>query len=339
MATQAGNFQFQPYAGIAVGQRDGLGTDGSPRGNAVVFTFAWDSAKGRFSDLGYTGSWNNNDWDSRRLYVLRDLTPGDDKDYNYRLEFPSGINHEFSGSGDSYGPLEKGHAIGTLAAVDDNTGNNVVLSSLCNTEYGNYAAGMSRPALTAAMSGPSDTVGNRVARYAQDTVDVRWHDGRLDQLRYTYTDSGIGIEPIQCQLTTKPAYADVNALNPAVITALPKTKSPGSEKGSKSILRLVSYPVALRPNAATPSAASASVTASQLLTALAARPPHAAIRCLASAAARAPVGSSPRSRPRPTGPAAPGTRGPESTAGRQTPPPAPVPSPPLARCRRRARSS
>jgi hypothetical protein len=44
-----------------------------PRGNAVVFDFAWDAAANQFNPIGTPDGYNARD--ASRLYILRDLTP------------------------------------------------------------------------------------------------------------------------------------------------------------------------------------------------------------------------------------------------------------------------
>ena len=66
-----------------------------PRGNAVVFDFAWNTTTQTFDPIGVPAG--TNDRDAKRLYVLRDITPGDDGDRAFELRFQSGIVHEFAG--------------------------------------------------------------------------------------------------------------------------------------------------------------------------------------------------------------------------------------------------
>jgi chitodextrinase len=67
-----------------------------PRGNAVVFDFAWDAAANQFSPIGTPDGYNGRD--ASRLYILRDLTPQNDTDFSYALQFPSGITQVFGGN-------------------------------------------------------------------------------------------------------------------------------------------------------------------------------------------------------------------------------------------------
>jgi YD repeat-containing protein len=66
-----------------------------PRGNAVVFEFAWDAQRSTFSPIGTPAGWG--DRDGQRQYVLRDLTPSDDADLTFALKFDSGVTHTFGG--------------------------------------------------------------------------------------------------------------------------------------------------------------------------------------------------------------------------------------------------
>jgi hypothetical protein len=66
-----------------------------PRGNAVVFEFEWNLSAKRFSPWGTPAG--NGGRDAKRLYVLRDLTPEDNEDVKYELQFTSGITHVFDG--------------------------------------------------------------------------------------------------------------------------------------------------------------------------------------------------------------------------------------------------
>src|SRR5205814_28499 len=52
-----------------------------PRGNSVVFEFPWIASENRFGDIGYPKSYGNRE--SKRLYLLRDLTPSVDSDLSY----------------------------------------------------------------------------------------------------------------------------------------------------------------------------------------------------------------------------------------------------------------
>src|SRR5579862_992713 len=63
-----------------------------PRGNTVVFDFAWDAGTQSFSQTGYPMGIN-----AERLYVLRALDPADDSSLSYELLFPSGIVQTFGG--------------------------------------------------------------------------------------------------------------------------------------------------------------------------------------------------------------------------------------------------
>ena len=64
-----------------------------PRGNTVVFDFAWDDETQSFSATGYPVGIN-----AGRLYVLRALSPQDDSSLDYQLLFPSGIVQTFGGT-------------------------------------------------------------------------------------------------------------------------------------------------------------------------------------------------------------------------------------------------
>jgi RHS repeat-associated protein len=65
-----------------------------PRGNLVVFDFAWDESEETFSAMGYPIDANSN-----RTYCLHDITTNDHTDLQYDLYFESGITHRFGAGG------------------------------------------------------------------------------------------------------------------------------------------------------------------------------------------------------------------------------------------------
>ncbi len=115
-----------------------------PRGNAVVFDFAWDDAARQFKAVGTPVG-----MDAKRLYVLRDTTPANDADLSYQLMFASGIIHTFGGSGlvtsvsDAGSGLQAGVSWGTgqMALPPSGTGNPSDTSSGKYTMTMNWSKG------------------------------------------------------------------------------------------------------------------------------------------------------------------------------------------------------
>jgi RHS repeat-associated protein len=119
-----------------------------PRGNVVIFDFAWDAGANKFKPDGYPIGVNNN-----RTYVLRDMTPDNHTDKVFDLYFDSGIVHHFSG---------------TITAISDEVG-------------------MQLPVSANSIPGASITLTNKASDAKYD-VALTWTAGRLTQLAYSSKD-------------------------------------------------------------------------------------------------------------------------------------------------------
>ena len=143
-----------------------------PRGNAVVFDFAWDDETQSFSATGYpTGI------DSSRLYVLRALSPTDDSSLNYQLLFPSGIVQTFGGT------------TGGLQSVGD-----------ANSGLVQVAGGALVTDDVATDAGLGDPIVPDSSRYE---MSLGWADGRISAVDYT-------TDPTKLNTTAGPATIETN---------------------------------------------------------------------------------------------------------------------------------
>ena len=133
-----------------------------PRGNTVVFDFAWDDATQAFSATGLpTGI------DSSRLYVLRAAQPGDDTSLSYEMLFPSGIIQKFDAK-----------TGGLISVSDANSGFSepVAVASLYTGDAG---TGLS---YDAAQDDSGDPAIPDSSRY---TMQFNWADGTIAGVDYT----------------------------------------------------------------------------------------------------------------------------------------------------------
>jgi hypothetical protein len=121
-----------------------------PRGNTVVFDFAWDAANNEFSPIGYpTGI------DASRLYVLRALDSTDNTSLSYEMLFPSGIVQTFNG--------------GLISVSDANSGLSQTVGGHLGTDQVPGDAGLGDPVVLDS------------SRYQ---MKFNWDDGRISSVDY-----------------------------------------------------------------------------------------------------------------------------------------------------------
>lgn len=134
-----------------------------PQGNAVLFDFPWDSTTHEFSAVGHPMG-----IDSGRLYVLRDMTPDNNSDFYYELQFPSGITQTFDAN------------TGNLQSVSDTT------SGLSASLYSSYGGGLPNASASTYPTTSSSTLfkDGVIFTTPRYNINVNWAGGEISTVNY-----------------------------------------------------------------------------------------------------------------------------------------------------------
>ncbi|MEM7390712.1 MAG: RHS repeat-associated core domain-containing protein, partial [Verrucomicrobiota bacterium] len=132
-----------------------------PHGNTVIFDFKWNRARNDFSVQGYPIREHGD-----RTFVLYDMTPGNHDDLSFRLQYLSGVFHEFCDDG-------RLAAVSNLNHYTQYPADGVVVAGAENTWSDETPT---------AKNGP---VGGSGSKYEMTN---RWNNGKLEGIIYTTAD-------------------------------------------------------------------------------------------------------------------------------------------------------